>query len=1151
MTFFFKSNGWKFGQSIGLATVLIYLFSSYSFSQCTIMPNAIAGLSLPYSVGVNNATGVAFNPNFNLYYIAQAGNPGFPLETFDAAGTPLYQTNTGFDVRGLWWNPNTDQLESNGYNALGIWNFNLNALGYALNTGTSIFAGMNQPTVQSVGDYNCVDNEIWYYDNGSIMKRDRATNALIGNFPIIGLPVGTGNLNNNSVFYTDCLGHEIGLVDYQLKRIYFIDKTTMTYTGLSQLPAATVTNNAFRASWANGLVWLFDSGPDIWYSFQVLSGFNTNCTVVACVPPTIDSLVTGDPTCAGLCDGVIVANVSGGTTPYSYQWMDNLGNPIGTDNDTLYNVCAGDYTIEVSDAGGGSGGGAVLNSNSDFETGSGGNCACPTGYTCTNDAGQVFDGVHPLWVVGSNGCIGGVTNYTSSLGANSGTGSVYFYAGLDKISTGAMPFVGGETIDLCVWYSGPQGAGASGQNTANSHFSFGVDGVQVGPDVLVPTNTVWTQHCFTVTMTAGNHTFDILAGGFAQYSIWFDDFTVSDQAAGCSSTSAVTVTDPLPLLLIITDPAAVCDPNTVDLTAAAVTAGSDPGTLTYWTDISATIPLATPAAVSNSGTYYIVLDNGNCTDTGAVNVTINPVYNTTSNINACENSTVTYPDGTTELITGNTSNTSTLMTAAGCDSIIVTNVTMDLLPVAGTNGAITYCSTSPSSDLFNELGGTPGPGGIWSPALNSGTGVFDPAIDIAGTYTYIVANPCGADSADVLVGITSNPDPGTNGSVSLCDNDPVVALFASLGGTPDPGGTWTPALSSGTGLFDPSVDPSGVYTYEIATSCGTFSSQVDVTVNPADDATFSYAQSSYCSNSINPTAAIAGTPGGTFSTSGGIVDPLTGEIDITGSGAGLVSVTYTTNGPCPDIFVFDVTIVTTADATILTLGPFCEYDAPINLQAANPGGVWSGTGIVDSITGLFDPELAVGINNITYTIPNPCGDVQSIQITVIPTPIVTTINDTTIELGNSVDLTTLSSVTNFIWSPSTWLDCTNCQNPISTPQETITYTVTVEDSSCIATDIVTITVLYENVVFVPNIFSPNGDGNNDILYVRGKGITSLSFMVYDRWGEKVFESTRLEQGWDGNFRGKKMNPAVFVYSLDVYFNDGTNQYKKGDVTLIR
>ena len=69
--------------------------------------------------------------------------------------------------------------------------------------------------------------------------------------------------------------------------------------------------------------------------------------------PTIDSLVSNIPTCAGACDGYIVAYVSGGTAPYSYQWMDSGGNPIGTDNDTLYNICAGDYTIQVTDAGGG------------------------------------------------------------------------------------------------------------------------------------------------------------------------------------------------------------------------------------------------------------------------------------------------------------------------------------------------------------------------------------------------------------------------------------------------------------------------------------------------------------------------------------------------------------------------------------------------------------------------------------------------------------------------------------------------------------------------------------------------------------------------------------------------------------------------------
>jgi len=331
---FYSNNGfWKQARIFFLVVSSLYSFNIDCVAQCTIIPNATASLTLTHTVGVNNATGVAYNPNLNLYYIAQAGNPGFPLETFDAAGTWLFQTNTGFDMRGMWWNSNTNQLESNGYNTGGIWAYDLNGLGYGQNTGTSVFTGLNQPTSQSVGDYNCVDDEIWYYNAGSIMKRDRATNALLGTFPITGLPVGTANLNNNTVFYTDCLGHEIGLLDYVLKRIYFVDKTTMAYTGMSQLPAGAVTSNAFKASWANGRVWLLDGGPDIWYSYEVLTGFNTNCTVVACTPPTlvIDDLTTCSPNTVDLNNAINPTSGVGNATFYNTLADANApSNPTGS-----------------------------------------------------------------------------------------------------------------------------------------------------------------------------------------------------------------------------------------------------------------------------------------------------------------------------------------------------------------------------------------------------------------------------------------------------------------------------------------------------------------------------------------------------------------------------------------------------------------------------------------------------------------------------------------------------------------------------------------------------------------------------------------------------------------------------------------------------
>ena len=91
----------------------------------------------------------------------------------------------------------------------------------------------------------------------------------------------------------------------------------------------------------------------------------------------------------------------------------------------------------------------------------------------------------------------------------------------------------------------------------------------------------------------------------------------------------------------------------------------------------------------------------------------------------------------------------------------------------------------------------------------------------------------------------------------------------------------------------------------------------------------------------------------------------------------------------------------------------------------------------------------------------------------------------------------------------------------------------------------------EPYVFVPNAFSPNGDGKNDILYVRGEVIREVSFKVYDRWGEKVFETNDLTRGWDGTFRGQPCEPGVYDYHLQVTCLGMKRYFKKGNVTLLR
>jgi gliding motility-associated-like protein len=88
-------------------------------------------------------------------------------------------------------------------------------------------------------------------------------------------------------------------------------------------------------------------------------------------------------------------------------------------------------------------------------------------------------------------------------------------------------------------------------------------------------------------------------------------------------------------------------------------------------------------------------------------------------------------------------------------------------------------------------------------------------------------------------------------------------------------------------------------------------------------------------------------------------------------------------------------------------------------------------------------------------------------------------------------------------------------------------------------------------IFVPNAFSPNGDGQNDKFRVHGNCFREFLLRIYDRWGEKVFESNSPGFAWDGTFRGQEMDPAVFVWYLEATFVDGTSVNKKGNVSLVR
>ena len=124
------------------------------------------------------------------------------------------------------------------------------------------------------------------------------------------------------------------------------------------------------------------------------------------------------------------------------------------------------------------------------------------------------------------------------------------------------------------------------------------------------------------------------------------------------------------------------------------------------------------------------------------------------------------------------------------------------------------------------------------------------------------------------------------------------------------------------------------------------------------------------------------------------------------------------------------------------------------------------------------------------------------------------------------------------------------------PIITTTYTVTITDvNGCTASDQVTVTVRVakcdESDVYIPNAFSPNGDGNNDILLVRSNFIDQLELMIYNRWGQQVFRSTSKDVGWDGSYKGQELPPDAYAFYMKVLCVNGNEYKKQGNINLLR
>ena len=244
----------------------------------------------------------------------------------------------------------------------------------------------------------------------------------------------------------------------------------------------------------------------------------------------------------------------------------------------------------------------------------------------------------------------------------------------------------------------------------------------------------------------------------------------------------------------------------------------------------------------------------------------------------------------------------------------------------------------------------------------------------------------------------------------------------------------------------------------------------------------------------------------------------------------------------------------------------------ISCYGANDGLIQinaQGSGLTYSLDGLnyTSSNTFTGLGPGTYnaTIEDAFGCHYEAPGIVVEEPeelVVFLPEDEVIQVGDSVFVNAQSNGgddLSYIWSPSDIINCDGCAAPYAQPLFTTYLSVMVQDSSnCTAEDRMLIIVERDRNVYIPNIFSPNGDGSNDFFYIYADpGVINIrQFYIFNRWGEPVFEIFNIlpndpTKGWDGYFRGELMNSAVFTYMAELEFVDGEVILYSGDVVLMR
>jgi gliding motility-associated-like protein len=718
---------------------------------------------------------------------------------------------------------------------------------------------------------------------------------------------------------------------------------------------------------------------------------------------------------------------------------------------------------------------------------------------------------------------------------------------------------------------------------------------------------------WTVTATPGGATLNgsTTSATFTGLAPGNYTFTVTN-AAGCTSTASSSVainTVPgaptAPVVGIITQTTCAVATGSVELTELP----SGSWTLTMSPGAVVTNGSGTSTTISGlaAGTYTFTVTNDlGCTSPSSVDVVINvqpatptaPVLGTitqptcavatgsvaisglpagTWTITASPGGATQSGSGTTATFTGLSEGTYTftVTNADGCTSTVSTTSAVinpqPATPTAPITGTVTQptCLTPTGSVELSGL-----PAGSWTVTATPGGATLNGSTTSAtftglapGTnYTFTVTNNDGCTSSasssvaiNTVPGAPTAPTAGTVTQPTCAVPTGTIEVAAPLGAqyTYSIDGTTFQAGTTFSGLAP------GAYTITVldnTSGCSSVSAST-VTIDPVANApvvTLVSSTSVTCNGDSDGALEI--------SISGGQApyaitwDPNVGNsTSVDNLAAGSYTVNITDDNGCSTSETFTVGAPNELLVNGTSTNVLCGI-ADGTITTAVAGGTapytyaWTPNG--ETTTSLS--ELAAGTYSVQVTDDNGCTASQSFSLNTIGNlPVNIDPSYVEIEAGESVVLTATGG-DNYVWTPTTGLSCTTCPNPTANPTVTTTYYVSAtDDNGCVGGDSSIVVIkLACGDLFVPTIFSPNGtgpDANNKLcVFGTASCIEELKFQVYNRWGEIVFETTDIENCWDGNYKDKPANSGIFVYRLYVklYNNDEPIDIS-GNTTLVR